>query len=405
MTNIKLASRLDNVRVSPTVAFSARARELKEAGRDIVSLSSGEPDFDTPEHIRQAAHQSIHDGHTHYTVVEGITELRRAICNKLRRDNDLDYQPDQVCVSSGGKQVIFNAMMATLERDDEVVMAAPYWVSYPDIVALFGGKPVIVETTESNGFRMTAEELETAITPRTRWLILNSPSNPSGAMYSREDFQALGAVLERHPDVWVLTDDIYETIVYGGTPFVSFARAVPDMKARTLTLNGLSKSHAMTGWRVGYGAGDRDLIRAMNKIQGQSTLHTCSIAQWAGVTALEGPQDAVATMLESFTRRRNNTLKALEAIEGLRCFPPDGAFYLFVSIQDLLDSVTPAGTEIRTDHDWVMALMEEQGVALVPGSAFGTPGYFRLSFAAADDQLEKACERIAAFSGGLRGQG
>ena len=403
MSNLKLASRLDKVRVSPTVAFSARARELRSKGRDIVALSAGEPDFDTPGHIREAAHRAIHNGHTHYTVVEGISELREAICEKLMRDNDLAYDADQVCVSSGGKQVIFNALMATLEMGEEVIIPAPYWVSYPDIALLFGGNPVIVETREVNGFCMTAEELEAAITPRTRWVILNSPSNPSGAMYGKSEFRALGEVLERHPHVWVMTDDIYETIVYGDNRFYSFAQAVPELADRTLTINGLSKSHAMTGWRVGYGAGDRGLIRAMNKIQGQSTLHTCSISQWAAVAALNGGSEDVQSMRASFEQRRNTTMALLDAIDGLRCFPPDGAFYLFVSVQEQLGRVTAAGSHLRDDHDWVMALLEEQGVALVPGSAFGTPGYFRLSFAAADEQLAQACQRIADFSDSLDG--
>ena len=401
MSNIKLASRLDRVRVSPTVAFSARAKELKAEGRDIISLAAGEPDFDTPENISAAAHQAINDGHTHYTVVAGIPELRQAVCGKLLRDNNLSYEPDQISVSGGGKQVIFNALMATLEPGDEVIIPAPYWVSYPDIALLFGGEPVIVETTAASGFVMTPDQLEAAITAKTRWIILNSPSNPSGAMYSADDYAALGEVLKQHPDVWVMTDDIYETIVYGDNQFVSFAEAVPDLYARTLTMNGLSKSHAMTGWRIGYGAGDRDLIKAMNKIQGQCTLHPCSIAQWAAVEALNGPQDALQPMLESFTRRRDNTMTALNAIDGMTCFAPGGAFYLFVSIVEQLGKRSAGGSLLETDHDWVMALMEESGVALVPGSAFGTDGFFRLSFAAADDELADACQRIAAFSAGL----
>lgn len=402
MTTIRLASRLDRVRVSPTVAFSARAKALRAQGRDIISLAAGEPDFDTPDNIREAAHQAIRDGHTHYTVVEGIPELRRAVCDKLARDNNLSYEPDQVSISGGGKQVIFNALMATLEPGDEVIIPAPYWVSYPDIALLFGGEPVIVETSVEEGFLMTPTQLDRAISPKTRWIILNSPSNPSGAMYGADDYAALGEVLRQHPDVWVMTDDIYETIVYGNNRFVSFAEAVPELHGRTLTMNGLSKSHAMTGWRIGYGAGDRDLIRAMNKIQGQSTLHPCSIAQWAAVEALSGSQDSLAPMVESFSRRRDNTMAALDAIEGLHCFAPGGAFYLFVSVAAQLGRRSAAGSELVTDHDWVMALMEETGVALVPGSAFGTDGYFRLSFAAADDELRDACARIATFCGGLR---
>ncbi len=401
MTTIKLASRIDRARVSPTVAFSARAKALSTEGRDIISLAAGEPDFDTPEDIRKAAHRAIHAGHTHYTLVEGISELREAICRKFSRDNALAYEPSQVTVSTGGKQVIFNALMATLEPGDEVIIPAPYWVSYPDIVLLFEGVPVIVRTAETDGFLMTPEQLERAITPRTRWIILNSPSNPTGAMYRAGDFAALGEVLRHHPDVWVMTDDIYETIVYDREKFVSFAEAVPDLFDRTLTVNGLSKSHAMTGWRIGYGAGDATLIRAMNKIQGQSTLHPCSIAQWAAVEALTGSRDSIRPMVESFSRRRDYTVAAVDAIEGLRCFVPRGAFYLFISIERCLGMKSAGGAVLGTDHDWVMALLEEEGVALVPGSAFGAGGYCRLSFAAADGELTEACRRIARFADGL----
>ena len=402
MTAIKLASRLDRAQVSPTIAFSARAQTLRAEGRDVISLAAGEPDFDTPEPVREAAHRAIRAGHTHYTLAEGILELREAICHKFSRDNALTYDPSQVIVCAGGKQVIFNALMTTLEPGDEVIIPAPYWVSYPDIALMFGGEPVTVQTTESDGFLMTPEQLERAITPRTRWVILNSPSNPTGAMYRAGDFAALGEVLRRHPQVWIMTDDIYETIVYGEERFVSFAEAVPDLYERTLTINGLSKSHAMTGWRIGYGAGDRTLIRAMNKVQGQSTLHPCSIAQWAALEALTGPRDSVRYMLDSFSRRRDHTLAALDAIGGLRCFAPGGAFYLFVSVEQHLGMNSAGGAALGTDHDWVMALLEEEDVALVPGSAFGTGGYFRLSFAASDGELAEACRRIARFAEGLR---
>ena len=398
MNPIKLASRIDQARVSPTVAFSARAKALSAEGRDIISLAAGEPDFDTPDDIRKAAHRAIEAGHTHYTLVEGIPELREAICRKFSRDNALAYDAAQVAVSGGGKQVIFNALMATLEPGDEVIIPAPYWVSYPDITQLFGGVPVIVQTAEADGFVMTPEQLEQAITPRTRWIIFNSPSNPTGAMYGAGDYAALGEVLRRHPDVWIMTDEIYETIIYDGGRFVSFAQAVPHLFERTLTVNGLSKSHAMTGWRIGYGAGDATLIRAMNKIQGQSTLHPCSIAQWAAVEALTGSLDSIRPMVDSFSRRRDQTVAALDAIEGLHCFVPRGAFYLFVSVERHLGMKTAGGVVLGTDHDWVMALLEEEGVALVPGSAFGTGGYCRLSFAAADGELAEACRRIARFS-------
>lgn len=394
---MKLASRLAEVRVSPTVAVSARARELKAEGRDIIALAAGEPDFDTPQHIRDAAKRAVDRGETRYTAAEGIPELREAIAAKFKRDNGLDYTPDQVLVGVGGKQIIFNAMMATLDAGDEVILPTPCWVSYPDIVRLFGGKPVFVDTQPQEGFRLTPEALEAAITPRTRWLLLNSPSNPTGVMYSHEDLSALGEVLKRHPDVLVLTDDIYETLTYGSVEFQTIASVVPELHERTLTMNGVSKSYAMTGWRIGYGAGPKPLMAAMKKIQGQSTYHPCTIAQWAAVEALNGPQEVLEEMLGTFTRRRNQTLAELDAVDGITCVPPDGAFYIFASIQAHLGHRAPDGKELKEDSDWVLALMEDQGVAVVPGSAFGTPGHFRLSFAAADDLLAEATRRIRNF--------
>lgn len=402
MSNVKLASRLSKVRVSPTVAISNRAKELRAAGRDIIPLSAGEPDFDTPHNIRDAAIAAMANGETHYTMAEGIIELRQAVCEKFERDNSLSYEPGEIIVGAGGKQVIFNAMMATLEPGDEVIIQAPYWVSYPDIVLLFDAVPVLIESTAANGFLLTPDQLEAAITPRTRWVFLNSPCNPSGAVYAGGDYSALGEVLSAHPDVWVMSDDIYETVVFGDTEFVSFAQAVPELKQRTLTVNGLSKSHAMTGWRIGYGAGDIELIRAMTKIQGQSTLHPSSITQWAAVEALTGPQKIIKEMTDTFDKRRAATMSALDAVDGLKCFPPQGAFYLFVSIADHIGKTSQSGTLISNDVDWVMALMEEHGVSVVPGSAFGTEDYFRLSFAAADNELVQACERIKRFSDGLR---
>ncbi len=397
MTAIRLASRLDRVRTSPTVAFSARADALRSMGKDVVSLASGEPDFDTPQNIVEAGVRAAGSGRTHYTQVAGILELREAICNKFAKENGLPFLPEQVSVGNGGKQVILNALMATLEIGDEVIIPAPYWVSYPDMVRLFEGNPVIVPTHESDGFRLTPAQLEQAITARTRWLVLNSPANPTGAVYGAGEFAALGEVLRRHPQVWVLTDDIYEHIVYEPAQFVSFATAVPDLLPRTLTVNGLSKAYAMTGWRIGYGAGDRTLIQAMNKIQGQSTLHPCSIAQWAGVEALLGPQDPVRKMRDRFRERRDATLAALGVIRGMHCFIPEGAFYLFISVTQSLGQKTPQGVVLETDHDWVMALLENEGVALVPGSAFGGEGYCRLSFAASEEALAEACRRIARF--------
>lgn len=401
MCAIHIAERLSKVRVSPTVAISNRAKELKREGRDIISLAAGEPDFDTPLHVQQAANEAIARGETHYTAAEGIVELREAIVGKFRRDNHVDYDLSEIIVGAGGKQIIFNAMMATLEPGDEVIIPSPYWVSYPDIVLLFDGKPVVLETTENTDFLLTPECLEQAITPKTRWLFLNSPSNPSGAVYSRQQYEALGEVLERHPNVLVMSDEIYETIIYGDREFVNFVEALPALKPRTLLVNGLSKSHAMTGWRLGYGAADSSLIRAMIKIQGQSTLAPCSIAQWAGVAALTGPQEILGEMAASFDGRRKKTLDALNAIPGLRCFSPGGAFYLMVSVQEQLAKTSAGGSKLDTDSDWVMALMEEQGVSVVPGSAFGTDGYFRLSFATGQDELDSACRRIAAFCSGV----
>lgn len=401
MSNISLASRLSAVRVSPTVAISGRAKELKRAGRDIISLAAGEPDFDTAPHIQKAAIDAMERGETHYTVAQGIPELRQAVCDKFRRDNNIDYSPDEVIICGGGKQVIFNAMMATLEEGDEVIIQSPYWVSYPDIVLLFGGKPVIVNSTEDDGFLLTAESLEQAITPKTRWLFLNSPNNPCGSVYPRERYQALGEVLQRYPDILVMSDEIYETITYEDTKFVSFVDALPAFKSRTLTVNGMSKSYAMTGWRIGYGAADETLIKAMTKIQGQSTLHPCSIAQWASVAALDGPREILGEMGAEFDKRRIATTRALNAIPGLSCFAPGGAFYLMVSVKQQLGKTSAAGTRLVTDSDWVMALMEEQGVAVVPGSAFGTDGYFRLSFATSQDELDDACGRIAKFCEGV----
>lgn len=401
MINVHLADRLSSVQVSATVAISARAGELKAAGRNIISLSAGEPDFDTPSNVIAAAKAAMDGGETRYTLPEGIIELRQAVCDKLERDNNLCYQPDEVIVCSGGKQVLFNALLATLNPGDEVLIPAPYWVSYPDIVRLFGGQPVFLKTTMDTGFKITPPQLAAAITPKTRWILLNSPSNPTGSVYSRKEFRALGDVLQQHPDVWVITDDIYEKIIYDDAVFASFADAAPALKERTLTMNGVSKSYAMTGWRLGYAAANRQLIAAMKKIQGQSTMAPCSIAQWAAAEALSGPQEILVEMNQSFDRRRLMMIQTLNNIAGLTCYRPEGAFYLFVSIRDLLGARSAAGTSLQIDTDWVMALMEEQGVALVPGSAFGAPGYFRLSYAASESDLTGACERIASFCAGL----
>ena len=398
---MKLASRLSKVRVSATVEISNQARALRAAGHDVISLGAGEPNFDTPENIQVAAQRAMQSGETHYTMVEGIVPLREAICAKLARDNNVECDPSSVIVCAGGKQVIYNAMMASLEPGDEVIIPAPYWVSYPDIPLLFGGEPVIVQTSAKSAFKITPAQLSSAITEKTRWVFLNSPSNPTGTVYSREELVALGEIILTHPNIMVMTDDIYEKILYTDTPFVNFCEAVPEMQSRTLIVNGLSKSHAMTGWRLGYGVTNQELIAGMKKIQGQSTLAPCSISQWAAVEALNGPQDRAAEMASIFAQRRNSTLSAIHAIDDLECFEPGGAFYLFVSVEKQLGGTSAGGKTLERDTDWVMALMEEQGVSVVPGSAFGTDGYFRLSFAASESDLEEACQRIATFCRGV----
>ncbi len=397
MTMIKLATRLSKVRVSPTVDISNRARALRDEGHDVISLAAGEPNFDTPLNIQQAATKAMQAGETHYTMVEGILPLRQAICDKLKTDNGLDYDPPEIIVSAGGKQIIYNAMMATLEIGDEVIIPAPYWVSYPDIALLFGGEPVIVQTMQEASFKITPDQLSKSITSKSRWLFLNSPSNPTGAVYTREEFQALGEVLLEHPNVMIMTDDIYEKVIYAPSTFVNFCEVNPQLKSRTLIVNGLSKSHAMTGWRLGYGAAPEELIKGMKKLQGQSSLAPCSISQWAGVEALSGPQDAVKEMADEFSSRKELMLNAINKIDGLDCFDPAGAFYLFVSVKQFIGKSTIKGRTIASDTDWVMGLMEEQGVSVVPGSAFGSDGYFRLSFAAAEADLVASCERIARF--------
>ena len=399
---IKLASRLSKVRVSPTVDISNRARALRAEGHDVISLAAGEPNFDTPENIQLAATRAMQAGETHYTMVEGILPLRKAICEKLKRDNNLVYDPSEIIVGAGGKQIIYNAMMATLEPGDEVIIPAPYWVSYPDIALLFGGEPAIVQTSQEASFKLTPDQLSRAITNKTRWLFLNSPSNPTGAVYTRDEFEALGEVLLEHPHVLVMTDDIYEKVIYSPAEFVNFCEVNPALQSRTLVVNGLSKSHAMTGWRLGYGAAPSELITGMKKLQGQSSLAPSSISQWAGVEALSGPQQAVTEMASEFTRRKSMMFEAINEIDGLDCFNPAGAFYLFVSVKRFLGKQTEKGRAITTDSDWVMGLMEEQGVSVVPGSAFGSDGYFRLSFAAAEADLVSSGERIARFCSGIR---
>lgn len=396
-----LSATLDRVKPSPTMAITARAAELKAAGQDIIALSAGEPDFDTPENIRAAGIAAINAGKTRYTAPDGIPELKQAVCDKFARENGLSYQPSQITISTGGKQVLYNALMATLNEGDEVVIPAPFWVSYPDMVLLAGGTPVIVEASLQTGFKLTADQLEAAITPRTKWVIFNSPSNPTGAGYSWDEVKALTDVLLRHPHVWVMTDDMYEHLVFGDFEFCTPAQVEPQLYERTLTVNGVSKAYAMTGWRIGYAGGPQPLIKAMGKIQSQSTSNPCSVSQWAAVEALSGTQEFLAPNRALFERRRDLVVKALNACEGIRCPVPEGAFYVYPSIADCIGKTSAGGTVIANDEAFATALLEEHGVAVVFGAAFGLSPNFRVSYATSDEELTEACRRIAAFCAGL----
>ncbi len=397
-----LADALARIKPSPTVAVTALARRLKAEGRDVVSLSAGEPDFDTPAHVKAAAKAAIDRGETKYTSPEGIPELREAICAKFARENGLDYAPDQVIVTTGGKQALFNALMATLNPGDEVIVPAPYWVSYPDMVRLAGATPVTVEGRIETGFKITAEALAAAITPRTKWLIFNSPSNPTGAGYAWDELRALTDVLLARPQVWVMSDDMYEHVAHPPFVFCTPAQVEPRLRERTLTVNGVSKAYAMTGWRIGYAAGPRELIRAMVTIQTQSTSNAASISQWAAVAALSGPQDYVAEAGAAFLRRRDLVVGMLNEVPGVACPTPEGAFYVYPSIAGLIGSVTPEGVRIDTDADFAEALLAAEGVAVVFGAAFGMSPNFRISYAAADATLVEACRRIGRFARSLR---
>ncbi|WP_144640083.1 pyridoxal phosphate-dependent aminotransferase [Bordetella genomosp. 13] len=391
------------LRINPpaTIAMSEKARRLKADGRDVIALSSGEPDFDTPGNVKSAAVRAIEAGKTKYPPVAGIPQLREAIADKFERDNGLRYKAAQTIVCSGGKQVISNAFFATLNPGDEVIVPAPYWVSYPEMVALCGGKPVIALSSAEVGFKLTPGALEAAITPRTKWLLLNSPSNPSGAAYTRSDLEALAEVLLRHPQVRILSDDIYEHLVYDGAEFVTLAQCEPRLLERTLTMNGVSKAYAMTGWRVGFAAGDPELIAAMEAVQSQVTSGACSIAQWASVEALSGPQDYLAGRRDAFQARRDMVVDRLNHASGLSCAVPQGAFYVFPSMAGTLGKRAPSGTVIDSDERFALELLDTQGVAIVHGSAFGLPGHFRISYAASDAELREACRRITEFCAAL----
>ena len=397
-----LSKSLSRVKPSPTIAVSTMAAELKASGRDVIGLGAGEPDFDTPENIKAAGAKAIADGKTKYTAPDGIIELKRAICEKFERENNLTYTTDQVSVGTGGKQILYNALVATMNPGDEVIIPAPYWVSYPDMVLLAGGTPVIAEASLQTGFKLTADQLEAAITPKTKWLIFNSPSNPTGAGYSREELKELTDVLLRHPHVWVMTDDMYEHLAYGDFKFCTPAEVEPKLYDRMLTCNGVSKAYSMTGWRIGYAAGPKELIGAMRKIQSQSTSNPSSISQWAAVEALNGPQDFLKTNNEMFVRRRDLVVSMLNDAEGIVCPTPDGAFYVYPSVAECIGKTSAKGVKIENDEVFATALLEEKGVAVVFGAAFGLSPNFRVSYATSDEALKEACSRIQDFCAELK---
>jgi aspartate aminotransferase len=397
-----LARALDRIEPAQTIAANQRARDLKAAGRDVIALGAGEPDFDTPDNIKEAAIAAIRRGETKYTAVEGIPELRRAIAAKFRRENDLDYTPEQCFAAPGGKSVIFHAMLASLNPGDEVIILAPYWVSYPDIVRFAGAEAVIVETRMENGFRLDPALLEKAITPKTKWLIFNQPCNPSGACYTREQLRAITDVMLKYPQVWVLADDMYEHLTYDDFRFATVAEVEPRLRDRTLTMNGVSKAYAMTGWRIGYCAGPLPLIRAMSKLQSQTVSNPASISQWASVEALNGPQDFLFEFRRAFQERRDLVVSMLNQAPGVECSRPEGAFYVFARIRKLIGLVTPGGRRIATDQDFVNELLDAEGVAVVHGAAFGLSPFFRVSYASSTEALEEACRRIQRFCAALR---
>ncbi|MCR9176347.1 MAG: pyridoxal phosphate-dependent aminotransferase [Alphaproteobacteria bacterium] len=397
-----LAERLSRVKPSPTIAVSTKARELKAAGHDVIGLGAGEPDFDTPQHIRDAGKAAIDGGDTKYTAVDGTPELKAAIVAKFKRDNNLDYAPNEVMVGTGGKQVLYNAFMATLDPGDEVIIPAPYWVSYPDMAILAEGKPVFIDCPQSVGFKLQPVDLEKAITPKTKWIILNSPSNPTGAGYTRDDMKKITDVLMKHPHVWVMTDDMYEHLVYDGFKFCTPVEVEPALKDRTLTVNGVSKAYCMTGWRIGFCGGPAALIKAMTAIQSQSTSNPSSISQAASVAALNGPHDFIAEHNEVFKQRRDLVVSMLNQASGIDCPTPDGAFYVYPSVAGCIGKTAPNGKKIESDSDFVTALLETEGVAAVQGEAFGLSPHFRISYATSTEVLEEACQRIQRFCGSLK---
>jgi aspartate aminotransferase len=397
-----LSAALDRVKPSATIAVTDKARQLKAAGRNVIGLGAGEPDFDTPANIKLAAIKAIEAGKTKYTAVDGIPELKEAIVAKFKRENGLTYVPNQITVGTGGKQVLYNALMATINPGDEVIIPAPYWVSYPEMVALAGGEPVPVICTAEHGFKLQAADLEKAITPKTKWIILNSPSNPTGAAYTEAEMKALTDVLVKHPHVWVMTDDMYEHLVYDNFKFVTPAQVEPKLLDRTLTVNGVSKAYSMTGWRIGYAGGPTQLIKAMATIQSQSTSNPSSISQWAALEALSGPQDFIATNAELFKGRRDLVVSMLNQANGIKCPTPEGAFYVYPSCAGTIGRTASTGKKLESDQDFVTELLEAEGVAVVQGSAFGLGPAFRISYATKTEDLEEACKRIQRFCGNLK---
>ena len=391
-----ISDSLKRIKPSPTIAVTQKARELRAAGKDVIGLGAGEPDFDTPDNIKEAAIKAIKSGDTKYTTVDGTPALKQAIVDKFKRENNLNYSTDQITVGAGGKHVIYNLMMATLNKGDEVIIPAPYWVSYPDIVLLAGATPVVIECSEEQGFKLTAKDLEAAITNDTKWVILNSPSNPTGACYTEQEIKNLAHVLKRKPHVHILSDDIYEHITYEGFKFFTIAQ-IPELKNKVISMNGVSKSYAMTGWRIGYAAGDKEVIKAMANIQSQSTTNPSSISQAAAVEALNGNQDFIPTRSLSFQERRDFVVNSLNAIDGINCLKPDGAFYVFPSCKELIGKKDINGNKIENDTDFVKSLLENNNVAVVQGSAFGIEGYFRVSYATSMENLDKAMKRIKEF--------
>ena len=396
--SIKLSKNLEKIAPSATVAMTQLARELKNEGKDVISLSAGEPDFDTPNHIKSAAIDAINRGETKYTAVDGIDELKEAIVKKFKRDNDLNFSKENISVAPGGKPIIYNAMIATLNPGDEVIIPSPYWVSYPDIVKLAGGTPVIIETSIEDNFKITDTKLKQSITEHTKWIILNSPSNPTGEVYSQYELESLIDVLKQHPDIYILTDDIYEHLLYDRSEkFITIGQLDDEINTRTLTMNGVSKAYSMTGWRIGYCGGPKTIIDAMRKLQGQSTSNPSSISQWAAVEALNGNQDFLKNWLESFEERRNKVFQMINSTKGLKCLKPKGAFYIYPSCEELIGKKTPEGKVINNDKDFAMNLLETKSIGVVHGEAFGLSPYFRISYATSIEKLETACNRIIEF--------